>query len=63
MPCAVVYWAGYPDKQRIVRGTVADMGQKIAKEKEKLMGLLFIGRFLEGKPWETAMKRWKSKAD
>jgi precorrin-4 methylase len=63
MPCAVVYWAGYPDKQRIVRGTVADMGQKIAKDKEKLMGLLFIGRFLEGKPWETAMKRWKSKAE
>ena len=39
------------------------MGQKIAKDKEKLMGLLFIGRFLEGKPWEVSMKRWKSKAD
>lgn len=57
MPCAVVYWAGYPDRQRIVRGTVADMGDKLSKEKEKFMGLLFIGRFLEGKPYEKAMKR------
>jgi len=57
MPCAVVYWAGDPDRQRIVRGTVADMGKKLAADKEKFMGLLFIGRFLEGKPYETAMKR------
>ena len=57
MPCAVVYWAGYPDRQRVVRGTVADMEDKLAADKEKFMGLLFIGRFLEGKPYETAMKR------
>ena len=57
MPCAVVYWAGDPDRQRIVRGTVADMGKKLAADKEKFMGLLFIGRFLEGKPYEAAMKK------
>jgi siroheme synthase len=57
MPCAAVYWAGYPDRQRIVRGTVADMGEKLAADKEKFMGLLFIGRFLGGKPYEAAMKR------
>lgn len=62
MPCAVVYWAGYPDQQRILRGTVADMGEKISKDKEKFMGLLFIGRFLEGKPYEKAMKRHQSRA-
>ena len=62
MPCAVVYWAGYPDRQRILRGTVADMGEKISKDKERFMGLLFIGRFLEGKPYEKAMKRHQSKA-
>ena len=56
MPCAVVYWAGYPDRQRIVRGTVADMGEKLSKDKERFMGLLFIGRFLEGKPYEMAQK-------
>ena len=57
MPCAVVYWAGYPDRERILRGTVADMGKKLAKDKERFMGVLFIGRFLEGKPYESAMKR------
>ncbi|PXF57888.1 MAG: tetrapyrrole methylase [Deltaproteobacteria bacterium] len=56
MPCAVVYWAGHPDKQRILRGRVADMEQKLSKEKEGFMGLLFIGRFLEGKPYEAAKK-------
>ncbi len=55
-PCAVVFWAGYPDRERILRGTVGDMAEKLAKEKEKFMGLLLIGRFLEGKPYEAAMK-------
>jgi precorrin-4 methylase len=57
MPCAVVYWAGYPDQQRIVRGTIADMGPKLAQEEEKYMGILLIGRFLEGKPYRTSMTR------
>lgn len=57
MPCAVVFWAGYPDRQRIVRGTVADMGEKLAKDKERFMGLLFVGRFLEGHPYEKAIRR------
>ena len=61
-PCAVVYWAGHPDRQRILRGTVADMGDKLSREKEKFMGLLLIGRFLKGKPYESAMKRAQSKA-
>jgi len=56
MPCAIVYWAGYPNRQRILRGTIADMGEKLAKEKERFMGLLLIGRFLKGKPYEAAMK-------
>lgn len=60
MPCAVVYWAGYPERQRILRGTVADMGEKLSKEKERYMGLLFIGRFLEGKPYEAAQRRLQS---
>ena len=57
MPCAVVYWAGYPDRQRIIRGTVSDMGEKLSDDREMFMGLLFIGRFLEGKPYEEAQKR------
>ncbi|MCD6306983.1 MAG: tetrapyrrole methylase [Deltaproteobacteria bacterium] len=61
MPCVVVFWAGYPDRQRIVCGTIADMGQKLANEKDKFMGLLLIGRFLEGKPYEAAMKLHQSR--
>lgn len=56
MPCAVVFWAGYPDRERILRGTVADMREKLSKDKEKFMGLLLVGRFMEGKPYESAMK-------
>lgn len=54
-PCAVVYWAGYPERERVLAGTVADMGDKLAQDKERFMGLLFVGRFLEGKPYESAM--------
>ena len=56
-PAACVFWAGYPEKQRVVRGTVADMGAKLAKEKERFFGLLFIGKFLQGKPYEAAMRK------
>jgi precorrin-4 methylase len=61
MPCAVVYWAGYPDRERILRGTVADMGEKLSKDRERFMGLLLVGRFMEGKPYESAMKRMQEK--
>ena len=56
MPCAVIFWAGYPEKQKVIRGTIADMGDKLMDEKEKYMGLLFIGDFLEGKPYESALR-------
>ncbi|KIX13116.1 SAM-dependent methyltransferase [Dethiosulfatarculus sandiegensis] len=57
MPAACVFWAGYPDKQQVVRGTVGDLGPKLASMPEHMMGLLFVGRFLEGKPYEAAMYR------
>ncbi|MFP4087797.1 MAG: SAM-dependent methyltransferase [Desulfobacteraceae bacterium] len=57
MPCAVVFWAGYPEKERVLRGTVADMQEKLNEDSEKFMGLLMVGWFLEGKPYEAAMKR------
>jgi precorrin-4 methylase len=60
MPCAVVYWAGYPDRERIVRGTLADLEERLAEDKERFMGLLFVGRFLDGKPYEQAIKRGQS---
>ena len=59
MPCAVVFWAGCPDRERILRGTIGNMGEKLSKDKEKFMGILFVGRFMEGKPYESAMKRMR----
>jgi len=63
MPCAVVYWAGYPKLQHIVHGTIADMEKKLVNEKERFMGLLLIGYFLKGKPYEAAMKMHQSKLE
>jgi precorrin-4 methylase len=60
IPAACVFWAGYPEKQQVVRGTVGDMGPKLAAMPERMMGLLFVGRFLEGKPYEAAMRRRQS---
>ena len=57
MPCAVVFWAGYPEKERVLRGTITDMSDKLSKDKEKFMGLLLVGRFLNGKPYDAAMKQ------
>ena len=56
MPCAVVYWAGFPVMQKIVHGNVGNMLTKLSGEKETYMGILFVGRFLEGKPYETSMR-------
>jgi precorrin-4 methylase len=63
MPCAAVYWAGYPDRERILLGTVADMGEKLSKDKERFMGLLLIGRFMQGKPYESAMKHMQKQME
>ncbi len=56
-PAACVFWAGDPERERIVRGTVADLGERLAEEPDRFMGLLLIGGFLEGDPYEAAMRR------
>ncbi len=58
MPCAVVYWAGYPERQRVLRGQVDNMAEQLARETEDFMGLLLIGRFLVGKPYQENIRRW-----
>ena len=50
-PCAVVFWAGWPGKQRVVRSSLADMPAKLAKEPERYMGILLVGDFLNPKPY------------
>ncbi len=36
MPCAVVYWAGHSGQERIVKGTVSNMGEKLSGKKKSL---------------------------
>lgn len=50
-PCAVVFWAGWPGKQRVVRSSLSDMPVKLAKEPERYMGILLVGDFLKPKPY------------
>ena len=57
LPCAVVFWAGDPERQRVLRGTIADMAAQLRDDPERFMGLLFLGRFLEGKPFSAANQR------
>ena len=42
-PVAVVYEAGYQGKEKIVEGYLSDIQEKIKDEKEKHLGLIYIG--------------------
>ncbi len=48
LPVAVVYYAGYADKEKVVQGTLADIMAKISAESEKWMGMIIVGRCLTG---------------
>lgn len=48
LPVAVVYYAGYPQKEKVVKGTLDNILAKIAPEKEKWMGMIIVGRCLTG---------------
>jgi precorrin-4 methylase len=57
-PIAVVYFAGYPDKEKVVQGTLDNILGKIAGEKEMAMGIMIVGRCLEGKPYRSRLEAW-----
>lgn len=48
LPVAVVYYAGYRQKEKVVKGTLANILAKIAPEKEKWMGMIIVGRAITG---------------
>jgi len=47
LPLAVVYYAGYADKEKVVKGTLADIMDKVDKQ-EKWMGMIIVGPALTG---------------
>ena len=48
LPVAVVYYAGYSHKQKVVKGTLDTILAKIAPEKERWMGMIIVGRAITG---------------
>jgi precorrin-4 methylase len=56
LPIAVVYHAGFPDREKVVKGTIADILSKIAAEKEQWLGMIIVGRALEGKPYRSRVE-------
>ena len=46
-PVAVVYYAGYAEKEKVIRTTLKEVPKIVAKEPEKFMGVLYIGGCLE----------------
>lgn len=56
LPVAVVYYAGYPDKEKVVKGKLDTILEKIKAEKENWFGMMIIGRCLEGQPQRGMVK-------
>jgi precorrin-4 methylase len=48
LPVAVVYYAGYPQQEKVVQGTLDTILARIAPEKEKWMGMIIVGRAITG---------------
>lgn len=56
LPVAVVYNAGYPDKEKVVKGTLDTILEDIKTEKENWLGMIVVGRCLEGQPQRGMVK-------
>jgi precorrin-4 methylase len=56
LPIAVVYFAGFPEKEKVVKGTLANILEKISQEKEKWLAMIIVGRCLEGKPYRARVE-------
>ena len=56
LPVAVVYNAGFPDKEKVLKGTLDTIVPKIKAENEQWLGMVIIGRCLEGQPQRGMVK-------
>jgi len=61
LPIAVVYYAGYPEKETVVRGHLSDILEKIENMDENWLGMVIAGRCLEGKPYQTRAEQMSRK--
>jgi precorrin-4 methylase len=56
LPAAVVYNAGFPEKEKVIKGNLDTILAKIKAEKENWLGMIFVGRCLEGQPQRGMVK-------
>ncbi|MBW1679046.1 MAG: tetrapyrrole methylase [Deltaproteobacteria bacterium] len=56
LPIAVVYHAGYPNKEKVVKGNLDTILKKLEGEKEKWLGMIVVGRCLAGEPYRSSKK-------
>jgi len=56
LPVAVVYNAGYPEKEKVVKGTLGTILDDIKSEKENWLGMIIVGRCLDGQPQRGMIK-------
>lgn len=52
LPMAIVYYAGYPEKEKVVQGTLDTILSKVTPEQEKWWGMIIVGRCLETTAYE-----------
>jgi precorrin-4 methylase len=56
LPIAVIYYAGYAGKEVVVKGTLTTILDKIEGKKQTWLGLIVVGRCLEGMPYRTCIE-------
>ena len=44
MPIAIVYYAGYPDKEKVLKSCLENILQDVEKMDEKWLGLFILGK-------------------
>lgn len=57
LPIAVVYNAGYPEKEKVLQGTLDNILDKTAGAKKERLAMVIVGRCLEGQPLRSAAER------
>ncbi|MFO7839596.1 MAG: SAM-dependent methyltransferase [Desulfosalsimonadaceae bacterium] len=61
LPIAIVYYAGFPEKEKVVKTNLSDIMQKIKNMDENWLGMVIVGRCLEGKPYQTRLEQMPRK--
>lgn len=56
LPVAVVYHAGDPDKEKVIKGTLNTILGDIRAEKENWLGMIIVGRCIKGQPQREMVK-------